>query len=343
MNCCEQIEDSNFLLMRYIEDDLEGKRILITGGAGFIGSNLAAYFQENHPKASVVIFDCFRNNGNAIEKTLGHYKNILWFKGEVITGNTNYAKDIQRLADDHFDLIFHHATLSDTTCNDQELMLRANTNAFKDILEIAKMHGAKLVYASSAGIYGKTPAPNIVGKNEIPETVYGFSKLMMDNIAKKYTEDNPDMHVAGLRYFNVYGRREFYKGEMASMILQLGLQALKNKKVRLFRSGEQKRDFVYIEDVIQANIKALFSRQRSVFNVGSGMARSFNDIIEILQKEFGNFDVEYIDNPYTFYQEHTEADISCTQRYLGYQPAYSLEKGIKCYAKAIRELYISNA
>ena len=83
--------------MRYIEEDLAGKRILITGGAGFIGSNLAAYFQENHPGASVVIFDCFRNSevadgGNV--KTLGHYKNIVWFKGEVITGNTNNARQI---------------------------------------------------------------------------------------------------------------------------------------------------------------------------------------------------------------------------------------------------------
>jgi ADP-L-glycero-D-manno-heptose 6-epimerase len=130
---------------------------------------------------------------------------------------------------------------------------------------------------------------------------------------------------------------------MASMILQLGLQALKNKSVRLFRSGEQKRDFVYIEDVVQANVRALPAKQNGVYNVGSGMARSFNDIIGILKNEFGDFETEYIDNPYTFYQEHTEADISCTQRWLGYQPNYSLEKGIKCYAKAIRELYISNA
>ena len=329
--------------MQYTEESLAGKRILVTGGAGFIGSNLAAYFQENHPESQVVVFDCFRkNDSKGSVRTLGHYKNLVGFKGEVITGNTNNAGDMKRLAQDHFDIIFHHATLSDTTCEDQELMLRANTNAFHDILKIAKAHGAKVIYASSAGIYGKTPALNIVGKNEKPETVYSFSKLMMDNIARQYAEANPGMHIVGLRYFNVYGRREFYKGKMASMVLQLGLQALNHKKARLFKYGEQKRDFVYIEDVVQANVKAMFA-ENGIYNVGTGMARTFNDIIHILKEELGEFETEYIDNPWSFYQEHTEADISLTQRYLDYEPNYSLEKGIRCYSKTIRELHTLNA
>lgn len=219
--------------MQYIDDTLAGKRILITGGAGFIGSNLALYFQKYHPQSQVVVFDCFRNgetfeNGNP--KSLGHFKNLLEFKGEVIAGDINNKDDLQRLEDRNFDYIFHQAAISDTTVLNQELILRSNLNAFKDLLDLSIRSGAKMIYASSAGVYGNTPAPNSIGNGEIPENAYGFSKLMMDHLASKYLQENPSLHIVGLRYFNVYGENEFYKGKTASMILQLGLQALQNKK-----------------------------------------------------------------------------------------------------------------
>ena len=141
------------------------------------------------------------------------------------------------------------------------------------------------------------------------------------------------------RYFNVYGENEFYKGKTASMILQLGLQALQNKKVRLFKMGEQKRDFVYIQDVIQANIKAMFAKKSGVYNVGSGVARSYNDIVSCLKQELGNFEVEYFDNPYQFFQTHTQANIILTQEFLDYTPRFSLEIGIKNYLKQIKEIH----
>lgn len=329
--------------MRYIDNDLKGKTILITGGGGFIGSNLAFYFQENHPEANVVVFDSFRSDekwpsGNY--KSLGHFKNLIGFRGEVIAGDINNSDDIDRLYEFDFDYIFHQAAISDTTVLDQEIMLRSNTNAFKDLLEMAVEMKAAMVYASSAGTYGNSAAPNTVGSGEVPENVYGFSKLMMDNLAYKYMQEYPRMTIAGLRYFNVYGPREVYKGKTASMILQLGLQALRNKKVKLFKHGEQLRDFVYIEDVIQANVKAMEAKKSGVYNAGSGKARSFNDIVACLKNSLGlEFEVEYIDNPYSFYQMHTEAELSPSKEHLGYEPRFSLEEGVKAYVDEIRTVY----
>ncbi|MFP4332309.1 MAG: ADP-glyceromanno-heptose 6-epimerase [Campylobacterales bacterium] len=325
--------------MRYIDDNLNGKNILITGGAGFIGSNLAFYFQKNHPEARVVVFDSFRSDekfpsGNF--KSLGHFKNLIGFEGEVIGGDINNQADIQRLKNYKFDYIFHEAAISDTTVLDQELMLRTNVNAFKDLLKMAVEMDASMIYASSAGTYGNSSAPNIVGKGEEPENVYGFSKLMMDNLAYEYME-RYDIDIVGLRYFNVYGASEYYKGTTASMILQLGIQALNKKKVRLFKYGEQKRDFVHIEDVVQANIKAMQTKKSGVYNVGFGVAREFNHIVDSLKAAgIDGFDVEYFDNPYKFYQNHTEADISKSEEFLGYKPNYPLEKGVLEYVDEIK-------
>lgn len=327
--------------MKYIYDDLENKKILITGGAGFIGSNLALYFQEFHPNAQVFVFDTFRNlecfpSGNP--KSLGHFKNLLDFKGKIITGDINNKKDLQKISDLQADYIFHQAAISDTTTTDQNLVMKTNYEAFLDILDIAKQNDAMVIYASSAGVYGNSKAPNEIGSGEVPENVYGFSKLCMDNAVRAILEQDSERKIIGLRYFNVYGEREFYKGKTASMILQLGLQAIANKKVRLFKNGEQKRDFVYIKDVIQANVKAIECENYGIYNVGSGNARSFNEIISLLKEQISEFEVEYIDNPYSFFQTHTQADISLTAQNLQYHPRFSLEDGIKAYANSIKEL-----
>ncbi|HIV49081.1 MAG TPA: ADP-glyceromanno-heptose 6-epimerase [Candidatus Helicobacter avicola] len=326
--------------MKYIYDDLADKNILITGGAGFIGSNLALYFQKHHPQANVCVFDKFRDDtyfpsGNPT--SLGHFKNLLDFRGEVIVGDI--TKNLDKIKDRDFDYIFHQAAISDTTAMDQKLMLETNFEAFVNLYEIAKQKGAMLIYASSAGTYGNSPAPNSIGVGEVPENIYGYSKLQMDIFAHKVLEQDSEIPLIGLRYFNVYGEREFYKGKTASMILQLGLQALEHKKVRLFKHGEQLRDFVYIKDVIQANVKAIEARESGIYNVGAGEARSFNNIVEILKKHLGDFEVEYIDNPYTFYQNHTQADIALSKEFLSYTPRFSLEQGIESYIPEIVRIF----
>lgn len=322
--------------MKHINDTLEGQTILITGGAGFIGSNLAHYLNRHH-NARVVVFDKFRSTEDSL--TLGHYRNILGFDGEVIAGDITNPKDFEFLKQLPIDYIFHQAAISTTTCENQEIMMRTNVNAFLDILTLAKDKGASVVYASSAAVYGHSPAPNSVGDGEIPENIYGFSKLSMDKVAMCFARDNPNMRIIGLRYFNVYGHGEFHKGKNASMILQMLIQATLNGKVRLFANGDQKRDFVYIDDVIQANIKALKSQRSAIYNIGYGESRSFNEIVKLLKEYLGiRFKVKYIDNPYTFFQEHTCADISSAKMDLEYIPQYGLEDGISAYKDSLLQI-----
>lgn len=331
--------------MRYIADDLRGKTILITGGAGFIGSSLAFHFQEQHPEARVVVLDSFRSgerlsNGNL--KSFGHFKNLIGFTGEVISGDINDTELLHRLGCDYrFDYIFHEAAISDTTALEQDLMIRTNVNAYRDLLEMALAHGANMIYASSGATYGNAPSPQTVGR-EAPQNVYGFSKLMMDHLSRDYMQRQERISIVGLRYFNVYGPREFFKEKTASMAVQFGHQLLGGKNPRLFEGSDRiERDFVYIEDVIQANVLAMQPKESGIYNVGTGHARSFQSIVDILQRELGTeLPCEYIPNPYVGrYQFHTQADIGPTRRGLGYAPRYTLEEGIRAYVPEIRRLF----
>ncbi|MDR2081086.1 MAG: ADP-glyceromanno-heptose 6-epimerase [Campylobacteraceae bacterium] len=330
--------------MRYTDKKLKNKTVLITGAAGFIGSNLAFYFQENHPDARVIAFDIFRTGerfGNGNLKSFGHFKNLTGFKGEIISGDITKKEDLARLENYDIDYIFHEAAISDTTVLDQEIMIRTNVNAFIDLLELAKRKEAKMIYASSGATYGNTPSPQTIG-TENPQNVYGFSKLAMDNIAKEYAK-RYSINVIGLRYFNVYGKNEYFKEKTASMVLQLGLQILSGKAPRLFFGSDKiLRDFVYIEDVVQANILSMFADKSSVYNVGTGKPRSFQDIADILQKELGtDYKTDYFDNPYKAYQTHTQANIASTCKELGFSPKFSLEDGIKDYVIEIKRVYAS--
>ncbi|MGA9045284.1 ADP-glyceromanno-heptose 6-epimerase [Sulfuricurvum sp.] len=331
--------------MRYSDIDLNHKTILITGGAGFIGSNLAFYFQKHYPQAHVVVLDLFRSNltlSNGNLKSFGHFKNLLGFTGEVISGDINDKELLHSLQRNYkFDYIFHEAAISDTTALEQDLMIQTNVNAFKDLLDIAVAHGANMIYASSGATYGDAPSPQKVGR-EAPQNVYGFSKLMMDHLARQYSQKFENISIVGLRYFNVYGPREFFKNKTSSMVVQFGHQLLSGKNPKLFENSDKiLRDFIYIEDIVQANILAMHPKENGVFNVGTGKARSFQSMVDILQHELGtSFECEYIPNPYVGrYQFHTEADIQSTRDILGYAPRFEFEEGIAAYVPEIKRLF----
>uniref|UniRef100_UPI004049FAF2 ADP-glyceromanno-heptose 6-epimerase n=1 Tax=Flavobacterium sp. TaxID=239 RepID=UPI004049FAF2 len=319
------------------------KTILITGGAGFIGSNIALYIQNKYSDCRIIVFDVFKGEKTYINfdvKSFGHFINLIDFNGEIICGNINDDDDLKKLNNYKLDYIFHFAAISDTRVHNQEIVLRTNVNSFYKILKMAKKNNAKLVYASSAATYGNSPSPQKIGF-EAPENIYAFSKYAMDKIASRYLKENPKMHIVGLKYFNVYGEREYFKNETASMVLQLGHQLLAGKSPRLFiNSNKIKRDFVYIKDVVNATIQACATNRSGVYNVGSGISRSFTDIVSILQKELNtNQTIEYFDNPYKVYQIDTKADISSSNQFLDYHPNYTLEEGIKEYIPYIKKTF----
>lgn len=302
------------------------ERILVTGGAGYIGSNITAALTER-PGIDVVVADNFSS---------GDWRNLVHVDCELRALDCNDPQLLEEIADGAFTTIFHEAAITDTTVMDQRLMIEVNTNAFAQLLDACQSSGTRMVYASSAGTYGNSPAPNCIGSGELPENIYGFSKLAMDRIAARRYEQHT-APIIGLRYFNVYGPGETHKNEKsgnktASMMLQLYEQMKAGKQPRLFKYGEQKRDFVYIRDVVAANLAAMEAPRSGVCNVGSGRARSFNDIVHILSQliEY-EVEIEYFDNPFSFYQEHTEADMAETGTLLQWQPKWSLEQGLADY------------
>jgi ADP-L-glycero-D-manno-heptose 6-epimerase len=300
------------------------QNILITGGAGFIGSNLALKLQKDYPNSKILVLDDFSS---------ANFKNLKGFKGIVYSCDVSTDELFFKVEDFKPDIIFHLASITDTTVTDQEYMIRRNVDGFKNILEFAYDNESIVVYASSASVYGnvKEHVPLKEDREKSPENVYAFSKYIMDNLAQEFS-DKTGLKIVGVRYFNVYGPREAHKGKFASMIYQLYLQMKQGNRPRIFKWGEQKRDFVYVKDAVDATILAAKAPKSTVYNVGSGDATSFNDVIKYLNQALGtNLEPEYFDCPYDFYQEYTQADMTKIKEELGFVPRYSIQRGIKEY------------
>jgi len=297
--------------------------LVITGGAGFIGSNLTLALQERFPNARLTVIDDFRS---------GDFKNLIGYRGDFVAQNLATLDWREQFGDEKFDAIFHLASITDTTLHDQFKQVHDNVESFRKILNFARPTKTRIVYASSASIYGAVSQASIESSDAAPVNVYSFSKALMDNIAIRETRENPDWIVIGLRYFNVYGPREAHKGVPASMVYHLSRQMKAGQQPRIFKHGEQKRDFVYVKDAVEGSILALETPESGIYNLGSGQARSFNELIDVLNKCLGtNFQPDYIDNPHAHYQNFTQADLTNARNALGYEPRFSLEEGVSDY------------
>lgn len=300
-------------------------KILVTGGAGFIGSNVVKILEDRG--AQTIVLDNFSG---------ANYKNLDGVKGEVICADVldeNIYKKLPKI-----DGVIHEAAITNTTLKDNNKMVDVNFNGFKNVLNFCLTSRGRsrpsptLVYISSAGVYGNGSSPMKETQKPLPHNTYAYSKYLCDWYAQKVKQRQKTPLIVGLRYFNVYGPGEYHKEIAASMIYHLFLQMKENKRPRVFKYGEQKRDFIYIKDAARITVEALEFKESEVFNVGTGIARSFNDIISVLNNVLNkNLQPEYFDNPYAgVYQDYTEADVNLLKK-INIGAKFSLEDGIKDY------------
>src|SRR5271156_567908 len=301
--------------------------IILTGGAGFVGSNLLSALNARGMTDVLVVDrrgDSFRNLSD------------LRFSDFMQPGE--FAQALGRKAfPQRIEAIFHQGACADTTCADARYMIENNFTFSKLILNFALSHKIPLVYASSAAVYGSSSAFAPSRENERPLNLYALSKLAFDNHVRCAAAKSAST-VAGLRYFNVYGPRESHKGKMASMVYQLYRQLKSSGRARLFKGtggyadGEQRRDFVFVGDVARVNLALADGPvRRGIFNVGTGRARSFNDVANIVIAQLGAVAIDYVpvpENVVDKYQSFTQAELSGL-RHAGYtENLSSLEDGI---------------
>ena len=313
---------------------LSSSNFVITGGAGFIGSNLTLVLQEKFPDARLTVIDDFRS---------GNFKNLAGYRGDFVAQNLARLDWLEQFGDPAaagFDAIFHLASITDTTNHDQFEQVHDNVESFRRLLNFARPTKTRIIYASSASTYGAVTQASVESNGAAPANAYSFSKVIMDNIARRAAAEPTGWIIIVLRYFNVYGPREAHKGVPASMVYHLAQQMKAGQRPRIFKHGEQKRDFVYVKDAVEGSIRAFDARTSGVYNLGSGQARSFNELVDILNKCLGtNLQPDYIDNPYAHYQNFTQADLTNARSALGYEPRFTLEDGVRDY---IQSLYPEN-
>ena len=290
-------------------------RALVTGGTGFIGSNLTEELIRLGYEVVITGFD----NELKIDN----------FNGKFITGDLSEI-NFDKIG--YVDVVFHQAANNDTTLLDRNKMFMDNLDSSKRLFDWAIKNDCKnIVYASSTAIYGNVEAPFKEDGIKNPLNPYAESKLLLDNYVQQLIKKQ-EINIVGLRYCNVYGKGEGYKGKRSTMIYQLAQQMIKGNP-RLFKFGEQKRDYIYVKDVVKANLLASKSRESCIINCGSGRDYSFNYIVDVLNRIL-NLDrkPEYIDNPYIGrYQDHTLCDMSLAKEKINFISEYDLDKGIEDY------------
>ena len=299
--------------------------IVVTGAAGFVGSNLVKALNDRG-ETDIIAVDNLTNGDkfrNLVDCQIADYLDKEEFLRKLSLG----------AFDEDISVVLHQGACSNTMEGDGRYMMENNYRYSAELLDFCQSEEVPFIYASSAAVYGGGSTFREDPQFERPLNVYGYSKFLFDSLVRRRWGDNT-AQVIGLRYFNVYGPREAHKGIPASMVLHLSRQIKEGKRPRIFKHGEQKRDFVYVKDIVEGTLRALEANESGIYNLGSGQARSFNELIAVLNHSLGtNFEAEYFDNPHAHYQNHTEADLTNVRKALGYEPQFSLEAGVADYMR----------
>lgn len=313
--------------------------IIVTGGAGFIGSNIVKTLNQQGRTDIIIVDDLsdgtkFRNIADC---DIADY----WDKDDFL----NRVQTNTELPD-NIEVIFHEGACSSTTEWDGKFMMQNNYEFSKTLLHYCLDHSIAFIYASSAATYGDTKQFTESREYESPLNVYGYSKWQFDQYIRNLNLDNASQ-VVGLRYFNVYGPREQHKGSMASVAFHLHNQLLKGENPKLFEgcdgydNGGQLRDFIYIADIVAVNLW-LFAHPEvnGIFNVGTGKAQSFKDIANAVIDFHQKGEIEYIPFPDHLkgsYQSYTQADMT-KLRATGYDaPFKTVQEGVALYLAWLSE------
>jgi len=285
---------------------------IITGGAGFIGSNLVRLLGDKTGDDIVVVDDLSDGHKfvNIADLQVADYLDVDEF-ATLLESDPGYMKNVQS--------VLHQGACSATTEWDGRYMMSNNFGYSKNLLHHCLANNIPYLYASSAAVYGGAKVFAEFPENELPLNVYGYSKLLFDQYVRRISLE-AGQQVVGLRYFNVYGSREQHKGSMASVAFHFNNQINDDGEVRLFEGtdgyadGEQRRDFVFVDDVCEINLWFLEHREVSgIFNAGTGKAQSFNDVADAVVAWHGKGKKTYIPFPDHLkgaYQSFTEADLT---------------------------------
>src|SRR5688572_20203126 len=326
---------------------------VVTGAAGFIGSNLVRGLNDRGVTAVIAVDDL--TNGDKFVNLAGceiaDYIDKEAFLGMLGDGRLDGAVTA----------VLHQGACSDTTERDGRLMMQNNYEYSKVVLQFCTEGSIPLIYASSAAVYGARTIFRENPEAEAPLNVYGYSKLLFDQLVRRRAAERP-AQVVGLRYFNVYGPREQHKGRMASVAYHFFKQYRAAGFVKLFEGsggygdGEQRRDFISVDDVVRVNLHFLDRPDISgIFNVGTGRAQSFNDVaaaavngaraaqgapVLTLEAMREQGIVRYIPFPEDLkgrYQSYTQADVSGLRGADYAAPFLTVEEGVRRYCRALAE------
>jgi ADP-L-glycero-D-manno-heptose 6-epimerase len=312
--------------------------IVVTGGAGFIGSNIVKALNERGEDDIMVVDDLADGNKflNLVDCRIADYMDKDDFLQCILLD--------EPLGE--VTAVFHEGACSTTTEWDGRFMMKNNYEYSKHLLHYCLDRNIPYLYASSAAVYGGGRVFREAPECEAPLNVYGYSKLLFDQYVRRILPQ-AGSQVAGFRYFNVYGPREQHKGGMASVAFHHNNQIRETGKVRLFEgcdgyaSGEQRRDFIHVDDAVKVNLWFLDNPQVSgIFNVGTGRSQPFNDVANAVIDYHGSGEIAYIPFPEHLqgrYQSFTEADIGAL-RGAGYADDFMrVEDGVKAYMQWLNE------